>query len=140
MYFIIKQTVKNNSNLGGIMLWDASFDMNNFINGKPYSSIMRSIMDGTYKDDVVETSTNDVEDHCIIFVVRVVGTHHTIRVRYVTLYHILIYSQSICSNKNFCQRRCGSKMVAKFFKESILIAFDFIWRVLLSDRNYLPPF
>lgn len=68
------------------MLWDASFDMNNFINGKPYSSIMRSVLDGTYKEG--DNSTED-KDHCTIFVVRVVGTHHTIRIRYISIIIIL---------------------------------------------------
>ena len=61
------------------MLWDASFDMNNFINGKAYSSIIRTILDGTYEDDTTE------EDYTI-FVVRLVGTRHTIRVRYIYTY------------------------------------------------------
>ena len=29
--------MKNNPYLGGIMLWDASFDTNNIIDGRPYS-------------------------------------------------------------------------------------------------------
>ena len=78
------QTVENNNNLAGIMLWDASFDMNNFINGKAYSSIIRTILDGTYQDDTTE------EDYTI-FVVRVVGTHHTIRVRYTYILSYLNY-------------------------------------------------
>ena len=32
--------------------------------------------------------------------------------------------------------RGGSRKVAKFSQENILIAFDFIWKVLLSDRNF----
>jgi hypothetical protein len=32
------------------MLWDASFDMNNVINGQHYSTIMRAIMNGRYRD------------------------------------------------------------------------------------------
>ena len=35
-----------------------------------------------------------------------------------------------------CAIRGGSRRVAKFLQESILIAFDFIWKVLLSDRNF----
>ena len=31
--------------------------------------------------------------------------------------------------------RGGSRRVAKFLQESILIAFDFLWKVLLPDRN-----
>ena len=31
--------------------------------------------------------------------------------------------------------RGGSKRVAIFLQENILIAFDFIWKVLLSNRN-----
>ena len=33
-------------------------------------------------------------------------------------------------------KRGGSRRVAKFLQESILIALDFIWKVLLSDRNF----
>ena len=36
--------------------------------------------------------------------------------------------------------RGGSKRVAKFLQENIFIAFDFIWRVLLSDRNFATLF
>ena len=32
--------------------------------------------------------------------------------------------------------RGGSRKVAKSLQESVLIAFDFIWKVLESDRNY----
>ena len=32
--------------------------------------------------------------------------------------------------------RGGSRRVAKFLQESISIAFDFIWNVLFSDRNF----
>lgn len=67
------------------MLWDASYDMNNFINGKAYSSIMKTIIDGTYKNDDILETTN--KDHCAIFVVRVVGTNHTIRIRYLSLFY-----------------------------------------------------
>ena len=35
-----------------------------------------------------------------------------------------------------CQIRGGSRRVAKFLRESILIAFDFIWKVVLSDRSF----
>ena len=31
----------------------------------------------------------------------------------------------------------GSKRVAKFLQESFLIVFDLIWKVLLSDRNFV---
>ena len=30
----------------------------------------------------------------------------------------------------------ADRKVAKFLQESILIDFDFIWQVLLSDRNF----
>ena len=33
----------------------------------------------------------------------------------------------------------GCKRVAKLLQESILIAFEFIWKVLLSDRNFATP-
>ena len=33
-------------------------------------------------------------------------------------------------------RRSRSRRIAKFLRESVLIAFDFIWRVLLSDKNF----
>ena len=32
--------------------------------------------------------------------------------------------------------RGRSRGVAKFLQESLLIAFDFIWEILLSDRNF----
>ena len=32
--------------------------------------------------------------------------------------------------------RGGSRRVAKFLQESILIVFDFIWKILLSSRNF----
>ena len=35
--------------------------------------------------------------------------------------------------------RGGSRRVAKFLQESILITFDLIWKVLLSDRNFANP-
>ena len=44
-------------------------------------------------------------------------------------------------NSNLSQKinalcRGGSRRVAKSLQESILIAFDFIWKVLLSDRIF----
>ena len=36
--------------------------------------------------------------------------------------------------------RDESRSAAKFLQESILIAFDFIWKALLSDRNFCYPF
>ena len=44
----------------------------------------------------------------------------------------------------FCSYKCrererargGSRRVANFLQESILIAFDFIWKVMLSDTNF----
>ena len=38
-----------------------------------------------------------------------------------------------CSFKSL---KDGSGRVAKFLQESILISFDFIWKVLLSDKNF----
>ena len=32
--------------------------------------------------------------------------------------------------------RGGSRRVGKYLQESILIALDFIWKVLLSDQSY----
>lgn len=37
-------TVKYESNIGGIMLWDASFDLNNVIDGRPYSSHLKDFL------------------------------------------------------------------------------------------------
>ena len=34
------------------------------------------------------------------------------------------------------QNKGGSRRVVTFLRESILIDFDFIWKVLLSDRNF----
>ena len=39
------QTVKMNESLGGIMLWDASFDLNNVIDGEHYSSHISSFLE-----------------------------------------------------------------------------------------------
>ena len=33
-------------------------------------------------------------------------------------------------------KKSGSRSVAKFLQESILIAFDFIWRLLFSSKNF----
>ena len=35
--------------------------------------------------------------------------------------------------------RGGSRRVAKFLQESILIAFDLVWKLLLSDTNFRYP-
>jgi len=40
----IYETVKSNPNLGGIMLWDASFDSNNVINGEHYSTLISQFL------------------------------------------------------------------------------------------------
>ena len=37
LFFFIYKGLKTNPNLGGIMLWDASWDTNNIIDGHPYS-------------------------------------------------------------------------------------------------------
>ena len=41
---------------------------------------------------------------------------------------------NVCSN--YKEIRGVSRRVAKFLLESILIAFDFIWKLLPSDRNF----
>ena len=35
--------------------------------------------------------------------------------------------------------RGGSRSAANFLQESILIAFDYLWKVLLSDKNFATP-
>eukprot|EP00111_Clytia_hemisphaerica_P023001 TCONS_00067692-protein len=60
------QTVKTNESLGGFMLWDASFDMNNVISGQHYSTIIRTIMNDQYKS--IHHSVTD-----FFYVVRVRG-------------------------------------------------------------------
>ena len=35
-----------------------------------------------------------------------------------------------------CKKNCSRRVLGKFIQESILIAFDFIWKELLSDRNF----
>ena len=34
-----------------------------------------------------------------------------------------------------CKKNCSRRVLGKFIQESILIAFDFIWKELLSNRN-----
>ena len=55
--------------------------------------------------------------------------------------HLRFHNRNMKSSIIF---RGGSRRVAKFLQESILIAFDFTWKVLLSDRNFAkfldPPF
>ena len=41
--------------------------------------------------------------------------------------------------RNLLTLRDGSRRVAKLLQESILIAFNFIWKVLLSERNFATP-
>ena len=43
---------------------------------------------------------------------------------------------SLCSLKRLIWNRGGSSRVAKSLQESILITFDFIWKVMLSDRYF----
>ena len=42
----------------------------------------------------------------------------------------------LLASSNTWNFRGGSKRVARFLQESTLIALDFIWKVLLSDRNF----
>ena len=40
--------MKDESAFGGFMLWDASFDQNNIIDGHVYTVYLSEILDGTY--------------------------------------------------------------------------------------------
>ena len=44
-----------------------------------------------------------------------------------------------CFYKSIALLKGGSRVVPKFLQESILIAFDLIWKVLLSDKNFATP-
>lgn len=41
-------SVKDNANFGGVMLWDASFDENNVIGGQHYSALLKAFMNSAY--------------------------------------------------------------------------------------------
>ena len=62
-------------------------------------------------------------------------TKYTVLISRRTLNFTILVSKSQALE----QCRGGSRRVAKFLQESILIVFDFIWKVLLSDRNFANP-
>ena len=74
------------------MLWDASFDMNNAVNGKHYSDIMRSIIENTYNENNDNNNDNDnKEDKYTILVIRVVGTDQHVQITYTHMFAAVFF-------------------------------------------------